>query len=421
MAKLTAMKVRSVKPRDKTQRLGDGDGLYLVIRPTGSKAWVVRLREGSKRTDRGLGKYPTVTLAQAREKAAALREQADQPPAAPTFREVAELYIQANAPTWRHHKTAHDARTRLAAYAFPKIGDTPVDQIRRADVMAVLDPIWTKKPAAARKLKQRIRAAFTFALARDWVAANPVDEAITEALPKTPAVKSHFRALPYQEVGKALAVVEASTAGLAAKLCFAFTVLTAARSGESRAATWDEIDLDARTWTVPASRMKANREHRVPLSDAALDVLRRARSRDDGSGCPLVFPSTKGRPLSNMTMTKILRTTGLADRTTTHGFRTSFKTWTMEQTSTPWAVGEAALAHTLGNSTEQAYARSDLYQKRAELMEEWAAFLLRTPERSRGDSGNPVLNADANYVHRGAAPQDVEGTADTNGRPYDLL
>ena len=155
--------------------------------------------------------------------------------------------------------------------------------------------------------------------------------------------------------------------------------------------------------------MKANREHRVPLSDAALDVLRRARSRDDGSGCPLVFPSTKGRPLSNMTMTKILRTTGLADRTTTHGFRTSFKTWTMEQTSTPWAVGEAALAHTLGNSTEQAYARSDLYQKRAELMEEWAAFLLRTPERSRGDSGNPVLNADANYVHRGGRPAGRRG------------
>ena len=319
--RLTAMRVKAVRPTDKTQRLSDGDNLYLVCRPNGSKAWVLRVREGSKRTDRGLGKYPTVTLAQAREKAAALREQAEQPPAAPTFREVAEQYLQANAPTWRHHKTAHDARARLAAYAFPKIGDTPVDQIRRADVMAVLDPIWTAKPAAARKLKQRIRAAFTFALARDWVAANPVDEAITEALPKTPAVKSHFRALPYQEVSDALAVVEASTAGLAAKLCFRFTVETAARSGESRAATWDEIDLDARTWTVPAWKMKSNRPHRVPLSNAALDVLRRARELSDDSG--LVFPSARGRPLSNMTLTKILRTTGLADRTTTHGFRTS--------------------------------------------------------------------------------------------------
>ena len=377
--RLTAMRVKAVRPTDKTQRLSDGDNLYLVCRPNGSKAWVLRVREGSKRTDRGLGKYPTVTLAQAREKAAALREQAEQPPAAPTFREVAEQYLQANAPTWRHHKTAHDARARLAAYAFPKIGDTPVDQIRRADVMAVLDPIWTAKPAAARKLKQRIRAAFTFALARDWVAANPVDEAITEALPKTPAVKSHFRALPYQEVSDALAVVEASTAGLAAKLCFRFTVETAARSGESRAATWDEIDLDARTWTVPAWKMKSNRPHRVPLSNAALDVLRRARELSDDSG--LVFPSARGRPLSNMTLTKILRTTGLADRTTTHGFRTSFKTWTMEQTSTPWAVGEAALAHTLGNSTEQAYARSDLFERRRTLMQQWADYL-------GGKSGN---------------------------------
>ena len=367
------MRVKAVRPTDKTQRLSDGDNLYLVCRPTGSKAWVLRVREGSKRTDRGLGKYPTVTLAQAREKAAALREQAEQPPAAPTFREVAEQYLQANAPTWRHHKTAHDARARLAAYAFPKIGDTPVDQIRRADVMAVLDPIWTAKPAAARKLKQRIRAAFTFALARDWVAANPVDEAISEALPKTPAVKSHFRALPYQEVSDAMAVVEASTAGAPAKLCFAFTILTAARSGESRAATWDEIDMDARTWTVPASRMKANREHRVPLSDAALDVLRRARELSDDSG--LVFPSAKGRPLSNMTLTKVLRATGLADRATTHGFRSSFRDWTLEKTDTPWAVAESALAHTVGDATAQAYARSDLYQKRAELMAAWGYFV----------------------------------------------
>ena len=187
---------------------------------------------------------------------------------------------------------------------------------------------------------------------------------IDAGLPRTPAVAAHFRALPYQDVPDVLRRVEASQARLASRLCFRFLVLTAARSGEARGARWDEIDRDARTWAIPKSRMKAGREHRVPLSDAALEVLRRAKALDDNSG--LVFPSLykPGRELSDMTLTKLLRDLGLADRATVHGFRTSFKTWCMETTDTPWAVGEAALAHTLGNSTEQAYARSDLFERR---------------------------------------------------------
>ena len=375
MAKLTALKVKSVKPRDKTQRLGDGDGLYFVCRPNGSKAWVLRIREGGKRTDRGLGRYPTVSLSQAREKAAALREQAEQPPAAPSFKAVAELYIQANAPTWRGLKTVGNTRAQLAAYAHPVFGDTPVDRITRADVLAALLPIWTDKPSASRKLRQRIRAVFAFALAHEWIETNPAGEAIGAALPRTPAVKEHFRAMAYQDVADALAVVEASTAGLAAKLCFRFLVFTAARSGEARGATWDEIDLNAQTWTVPGARMKAGVEHRVPLSQQALGVLQQARSLDDGSG--LVFPSPMkpGHELSDMALTKVLRSTGLADRATVHGFRTSFKTWCMETTDTPWAVGEAALAHTIGNSTEAAYARSDLFERRRTVMQEWAAYV----------------------------------------------
>ena len=158
-------------------------------------------------------------------------------------------------------------------------------------------------------------------------------------------------------------------------LCFRFLILTAARSGEARDATWDEIDMDSKTWTIPAHKMKAEREHRVPLSDQALAVLRKAWRLRDGSG--LVFPSASrpGRALSNMTLTKILRTNGLADRATVHGFRTTFKTWCMETTDTPWAVGEAALAHSIGNATEQAYARSDLFERRRELMEKWARFV----------------------------------------------
>ena len=157
-----------------------------------------------------------------------------------------------------------------------------------------------------------------------------------------PIVREHFRALPYEEVGKALATVEASNASLSSRLCLRYLVLTAARSGEARGATWDEIDMKGREWRIPGSRMKGGREHRVPLSGTALDVLRRARALDDNSG--LVFPSAlkPGRPLSDMTLTKILRSVGLADRATVHGFRTSFKTWAMERTNTPWAVGEAA-------------------------------------------------------------------------------
>ena len=242
---------------------------------------------------------------------------------------------------------------------------------------------------------------------------------IDAALPKMPAVKAHFRALPYQDVGAALSKIEAASASLSTRLCLRFLVLTAARSGEARGARWDEIDLEALTWTIPASRMKAGREYRVPLSDAALDVLHRAKALDDNYG--LVFPSAykHGRELSDMTLTKLLRDNGLAKTATVHGFRTSFKTWCMETTDTPWAVGEAAFAHTLGNSTEQAYARSDLFERRGALMEEWSSFVTRTPTRTSGDSAGPVLNADANSVHRGAAPQDAEGAADMNGRPYD--
>ena len=315
------------------------------------------------------------SLSQAREKAAALREQAEQPPAAPSSKAVAELYIQANAPTWRGLKTVGNTRAQLAAYAHPVFGDTPVDRITRADVLAALLPIWTDKPSASRKLRQRIRAVFAFALAHEWIETNPAGEAIGAALPRTPAVKAHFRALPYQDVIKALAEVDASTAGPAAKLCFRFLTLTAARSGEVRGARWAEIDIDSRTWDVPVDRMKAGREHRVPLSRQALDVLEQARDLDDGSG--LIFPSPlkQGSELSDMTLTKVLRSTGLAERATVHGFRTSFKTWCMEVTNTPWALGEAALAHTLRNSIEQAYARSDLFDRRRTLMQEWADYL----------------------------------------------
>ena len=387
MANLTALQVRHIRAEVKVQRLGDGGGLYLIVKPSGSKSWVQRIMIDGNRTDIGLGGFPAVSLAKAREKSMEIRATvADgrdpraerRRSALPTFREAAEQYISTNAPTWRHPKTAKDTRTRLEKYAFPIFGDTRIDRITRHDVLAALEPIWTAKPAASRKLRQRVRAIFGYALAHEWIETNPAGDAIDPGLPKTPAVKSHFRAMPYQDVSAALDKIEASASRLAVRLCFRFLVLTAARSGEARGTKWKEIDLDGRTWTIPAERMKANREHRVPLSDAAVEVLRRAKDLSDDSG--LVFPSARGRELSDMTLTKMLRDNGLAAATTVHGFRTSFKTWCMETTDTPWAVGETALAHTLGNSTEQAYARSDLFERRRALMQQWAAYVTEDDE-----------------------------------------
>ena len=381
--RLTATKVKALKDPG---RYGDGiiPGLYLVVRPEGSKAWIQRIVIDGRRRDIGLGGYPDVSLARAHEKARENRSavadgrdpQAEKrQPLVPTFRVAAEATIAANAPRWRNGKTATNWRGQMATYTYPVFGDVRVDRVERADVLTVLSPVWTLKPSAAKKLRQRIKAVFGWAMAHGYIEVNPAGEVIDAALPPMPAVKAHFRALPYQEVAAAIDAVDASGASLSSRLCFRFLVLTAARSGEARGATWDEVDFASSTWTISGSRMKAGVEHRVPLSDQALDVLREARRLKDDSG--LIFPSAlrPGRPLSDMTMTKILRDLGLADSATVHGFRTSFKTWCMETTDTPWAVGEAALAHSLGNSTEQAYARSDLFTKRRALMQQWADYL----------------------------------------------
>ena len=209
--------------------------------------------------------------------------------------------------------------------------------------------------------------------AHGYVEQNVAGEGIEGALPAMPAVKAHFRALPYREVAAALETVDGSKASKAAKLCLRFLILTAARSGEARGATWVEVDSEAREWRIPGERMKGGAGHRVPLSDAALVVLERARALDDGSG--LIFPSPlrPGRPLSPMTLTKILRDRGLAEWATVHGFRSTFRDWCAE-TGKPREIAEAALAHTVGG-VEGAYFRSDLLARRRVLMDQWAGFL----------------------------------------------
>ena len=392
---LSATRVKALKDPG---RYSDGGGLHLFISRAGRKSWVLRITIDGRRRDIGMGGYPSVSLAQARDKAgnyrAAVAEGRDplaekRAPAIPTFREVAHTVYEANKPRWRSGKQVANWMQTLERHAMPALGRTPLDRIDRGDVLRVLTPIWATRPETARKVRQRMRAVFRWAMAHGFMETNPAGEAIDGALPSMPKVKSHFRALPYQEVGEALRTVDASQASMSARLCFRFLVLSAARSGEARGALWDEIELQDRVWRILPERMKAGAEHRVPLSAQALDVLNEASALRDESG--LMFPSPMKRKsaMSDMTLMKVLRSTGLAERATVHGFRSSFKNWTLEQTDTPWAVSEAALAHTLGNSTEQAYARSDLFERRRALMQLWADYVTGEPQ-AVPEQENPV-------------------------------
>ena len=378
---LSATRVKNLK---EPGRYTDGKGLHLYISKAGRKSWVLRTTYDGRRRDIGLGGFPTVSLALAREKAVdrrvAVAEGRDplaekHAPAMPTFREAACAVHEANKPRWRNPRHVKSWMQTLERHAMPVLGNTPLERIDRSDVLKVLTPIWTTRPETARRVRQRMRTVFRWGMAHGFMQTNPAGEAIDGALPAMPKVRAHLRALPYRDVGAALETVAASQASIPGKLCFRYLVLTAARSGEARGATWEEIDLAGQEWRIPSERMKAGMEHRVPLSEQALEVVDEASALRSESS--LVFPSPlkPDSPMSDMTLTKILRSTGLAERATVHGFRSSFKNWTMERTDTPWAVSEAALAHTLGNSTEQAYATSDLFERRGALMQQWADYL----------------------------------------------
>ena len=381
MGKLTAAVVKGLTAPGK---YSDGDTLLLVVAPGGSKSWIQRVSVHGKRRDIGLGGWPVVSLAKARERAfrnrVAIADGRDplaekRKAMVPSFREAAERTFEALKPRWRNAKVAANWMQQLERHAFPHIGDLPVDQIDRERVLSVLVPLWTSRPEAGRRVRRNIRATLAWAQAHGYVEHNAAGEAVNGALPVQPAVKQHFRALPFQEVAEALEVAEKSRASLSAKLCLRFLVLTAARSGEARAATWSEIDTEAREWRIPANRMKGGVAHRQPLADAALAVLEQARCLDDGSG--LVFPSLtrRGRSLSDMTLTKVLRDNGLAERTTIHGLRATFRTWASEKTDAEHAVMELCLAHQVGSAVERSYARSDLLAKRRQLMERWGSFV----------------------------------------------
>ena len=375
--KLTALRVKALTEPGK---YGDGNGLWLVIGKTETKAWTVRVTVDGRRREIGLGTFPDITLAEARKQALAERLAASsgrdtiaerERGAVPTFAEHAKQVHAAERHRWRNAQHASSWIRSLETYAFPKIGSMRLDDIRQRDVLAVLTPIWTEIPETARRVRQRISRIMRSAVAYEWIEFDPAGPAILEALPKMPGIKRHQRSIPYAEVPAALSRVADSGASLASKLCLKFIVLTATRSGEARGARWDEIDIDAGVWTVPAERMKGGHAHRVPLARQALDVLNEARVIDDESG--LVFPSPlkPGRPLSDGTPLGLLK--DLEINSSVHGFGTSCRQFALEQTDASWAVAEAVLAHTLGDAVEQAYIRgADPFDERKKLMQEWA-------------------------------------------------
>ena len=396
---LTAAKVKTAEPG----RYGDGDGLYLFVRSMESAFWVFRYTRAGRMREMGLGRargQNAVTLAEARDKAGALyrtvrdgrdplaeREAAQAAKQAEaqtkailavSFRDAADAYIAAHDAAWRNPKHRAQWASTLDTYVHPHFGDVPVCDVTTAHVMAALEPIWHAKPETAARVRGRIEAVLTAATVRGQrQGQNPAlwKGHLAELLPTHASVAAveHHPALPYPEAGAFMGLLRAQRGSGARALEFA--ILTAARSGEVLGARWHEIDMEAEVWTVPAARMKAQREHRVPLSGPAMALLRQMAALREGSD-PLahVFPGGRDkRPLSAMAMTMTLRRMKRADLTA-HGFRSTFRDWAAEQTGIPREVAEAALAHAIGDKVEAAYRRGDLFEKRRRLMQAWGSY-----------------------------------------------
>jgi integrase len=388
---LTALKVRATNiPGD----YSDGNGLTLRVEKTGTKRWVQRVSIGGKQRNIGLGGHPAVSLAAARDAAIAnlqaiktgrdviaekkeAREAARQPKlTVPTFAEEAAAVIAMRRPTWSNQKHADQWESTLATYAFPVLGQKPVDSVTTADVLTVLTPIWTDKPETASRVRQRMETVFDWVVANGHRLDNPAGKHILSVLPRVRKTKQHHRALPYAEVPAALERVRSSTADWVTRLAFEFLVLTASRSGEVRFAQWSEINRENATWHIPAERMKARRDHRVPLVPLTLELLEHAEGLSGGTDGGLIFPANRDDTvLSDMVFTVMLRR--LEIPAVPHGFRRSFKSWATETKAASWYEGEAALAHSIGdNESAKAYVDTDLLEPRKEVMEKWAHFLL---------------------------------------------
>jgi integrase len=392
MGKLTVLGMKRLSPG----RHGDGGGLWLQVRDADHRSWLFRFTLHGKAREMGLGPFPDVPLAEARDAATACRrlvrdgvdpiekrrEAAVAAAAAKiqaqanTFRDVAGLYMKSHEAGWRNAKHIQQWTASLTNYAYAELGDRPVAAINTSAVMRVLEPIWRVKPETASRVRGRIHSILDYATSQGWrTGENPARWRghLENLLPsaKDVARVEHFAALPYAALAAFFAEITAMPG--AAALALRFLILTACRTGEAIGAQWQEVDLDRGTWTIPGERMKAGREHRVPLSAPALAILAQMKPLQAKPG-DFVFPSTgKAGHLSNMALTELLKRMKRTD-ITVHGFRSSFRDWASEETSYSREVAEMALAHTLKDKTEAAYRRGDLFVKRTEMMADWAVY-----------------------------------------------
>lgn len=392
---LTPLTVKNAKPG----RHADGNGLHLLVKESGARSWVYRFMLKGKSRDVGLGAAGTggISLSAARDAASALRlkvkagidplaereramaealaaEQAAKV-AGITFKSVAETYIATNEGGWRNDKHRQQWRNTLAAYVYPVIGELPVAEVATAHVLQILEPIWQDKVETASRVRGRMETILDAAKARGYrEGENPARWRghIAQILPaRSRLTRGHHKAMPYEAIPAFVGALHKREA--LAALALEFTILTAARTGEVIGAKWDEVDLEKAIWTIPASRMKAGKEHRVPLSPRAVEILKSAQ----GLRKEWLFPATKGGKMSGMAMTMLLRR--MKVDVTVHGFRSGFRDWSAECTGYAHEVAEMALAHTIENKVERAYRRGDLFDKRRRLMDDWATYCATIP------------------------------------------
>ena len=396
---LTDLKIKKQK---KPGAYLDGEGLYLQVRPSGAKDWFYRYEVAGKGRKRGLGPYPTISLEKAREEAlkcrqlrkagidpidhVKIRKRQDALESAKnkTFKECALAYIKSHEPGWKNRKHGSQWRNTLDTYAYPVIGEIGVQDIDIRLVMNVLEPIWYEKTETASRVRQRIESILDWATVKEYrTGDNPAvwRGRLDKLLPKRKDVQKtvHFIAMDYRELPEYFRALRKRDSVAARAL--AFTILTAVRNGEARAVTSNEIDPKGRVWTIPKDRMKAGKEHRVPLSAEAMKVIKEMepfRRHTDN----YVFPGqAQGKPISEPSLLKVVKQ---QDKTlTVHGFRSTFRDWCAEQTSFPREVAEAALAHSVKDKTEAAYQRGDLFEKRRKLMDQWAQYCLQGKEKAK--------------------------------------
>ena len=381
---LTSRFVQSVKSNGHVQKFADGNGLYLVVGAEGGKRWVLRVVAKGKRCDIGLGSAALVSLADARDAAMKFRKvaRAGGDPLAerraarrsiPTFKEAAEALHATLAPGFRNTKHRAQWLSSLG-YVFDAIGTKRVDAVTSADVLEVLNSLWLARPETSRRVLQRTAAIFNWAIAKGFVGGNNPTTGVKKVLPKHREAVRHHRALAYRDVPAFVKALDADTGLPQAKLAFEFAILTVGRTSQVLHTTWDEIDFVGKTWNVPAGRMKFAREHRVPLAERCIVILDAAKAIAGDSR--YVFPGRwRTKPLCNATFDNMAERMGRKDAMTPHGMRSSFRDWAEETTHYSRAVIESSMARALGTKVEVAYLRSDLIEKRRQLMAEWADFV----------------------------------------------